>query len=79
MDMDAPPFFIPFNEELYAFIKEKELDKRLGEDWEYLHYNPEEAFKQFLLRGRIVKYRDKKDGEPFRDKPEESYGTSFNT
>ena len=71
MDMDAPPFFIPFNEELYAFIKEKELDKRLGEDWEYLYYNPEEAFKQFLLRGRIVKYRDKKDGEPFRDKPEE--------
>lgn len=71
IDLDAPPFFIPFNEEVYAFIKKKGFDKKLEEDWEYLFYDPEEAFKQILLRGRIVKYRDKKDGEPFRDKPKE--------
>ncbi len=66
MDLDAPPFFIPFNEEVYAFIKKKGFDERLDEDWEYLFYDPKEAFKQLLLRGRIVKYRDKKNGEPFR-------------
>ena len=66
LDFDAPPFFVPLNEEVYAFIKEKGFDKKLGADWEYLRYNPEEAFKQILLRGRIVKYLDKKDGEPFK-------------
>ena len=67
LDFDVPPFFVPFNEEVYAFIKEKGFDKRLEEDWEYLFYNPDDAFKQILKKGRIVKYRDKKGEKPFRE------------
>ena len=68
LDMDAPPFFIPLDEDVYAFMKKKCFDKALGDDWEYLHYNPKDAFGQIYKKGWIAKYRDKKNGEPFRKK-----------
>ena len=67
MDENAPPFFIPFNEDVYAFIKKIGLDKQFGADWAYLFYNPEDAFKQILTKGRILKMRNKKTGEVFVD------------
>ena len=67
MDEDAPPFFIPLNEDVYAFIKKMELDKQLGADWTYLLYNPQDAFEQILTKGRILKMRNKKTGKIFVD------------
>ena len=54
-DMEYPPLFIPMNENLYRAIKAYGLDEKMGEDWEYLQKNSQDAFKQILTKGRIVK------------------------
>ena len=67
LDREMLPFFIPLTEESYALIKSVGIDKQLGGEWAYLFYNPEDAFKQILAKGRIVTMRNKKTGKAFVD------------
>ena len=67
LDMDAPPFFVPLTEEVFSMIKMLHLDNKLGGEWAYLFYNPQDAFKQILTKGRIIKMRNKKTGKLFVD------------
>lgn len=60
-------FFLPMSETLYSAIKAYKLDERMGEGWAYLFYNPQDAFKQILQKGFIVKMRNKKTGKVFVD------------
>ncbi len=65
MDEDLIPFFIPITEDAFAFIKKMGFDSKLGGDWDYLFYHPEDAFKQLVLKGRILTMRNKKTGKLF--------------
>ncbi len=65
-DIDADeqlPFFIPIDEDVYAFMKKHGLDKKMDGYWQYLTYNPEDAVKQILLQGHIVRFYDRKTGK----------------
>ncbi len=66
-DEGSMPFFIPMTEDVFAFIKKMGFEDRVGSDWDYLFYNPEDAFKQLVKYGRIVKLRNKKTGKVFVD------------
>lgn len=67
MDDDLIPFFIPLDEKVFAFMKKTGLDKKMDGNWTYLLYNPENAFKQLVTKGRIVKMYNKKTGKLFVD------------
>lgn len=67
MDDDLVPFFIPLDEKVFAFMKKTGLDKKMDGNWTYLTYNPENAFKQLVTKGRIVKMYNKKTGKLFVD------------
>ncbi len=62
-----PQIFVPISEESFSAIKAFGLGKDFGADWTYLFYNPEDAFKQILTKGRIIKMRNKKTGKVFVD------------
>lgn len=65
MDEDMVPFFIPLDEKVCAFMKKNGLDKKMDGNWTYLTYNPEDAFKQLVTKGRITKMYNKKTGKMF--------------
>ncbi len=67
---NAIPFFVPMNEEVFAFLKATGLDERMDADWLYLLYNPKDAFKQIVKYGRILKMRHKDTGKTFVDEGE---------
>ena len=60
-------FFLTMTEEVYAAICVFGLKERLGSDFLYLTYNPDDAFKQLFRKGRIVEMRNKKTGKLFVD------------
>lgn len=59
---------IPMQEKLFQAICAFGLKEKLDGQWQYLFYNPQDAFKQILKRGRILKMRNKKTGKIFVDK-----------
>lgn len=63
MDEDMIPFFIPLDEKVFAFMRKIGLDQKMDHFWSYLMYNPENAFKQLVTKGRIVKMYNKKTGK----------------
>lgn len=65
MDEDMIPFFIPLDEKVFAFMRKIGLDQKMDHFWSYLMYNPENAFKQLVTKGRIVKMYNKKTGKMF--------------
>ncbi len=65
MDEDMIPFFIPLDEKVVAFMRKIGLDQKMDHFWTYLMYNPENAFKQLVTKGRIVKMYNKKTGKMF--------------
>ena len=60
--------FVEMNEDVYSAVCAFGLDKQFGEGWEYLRYNPEDAFRQLLKRGFIREMYNKKTGKMFVDK-----------
>ena len=66
--MEVPPFFIPMSEELFSAIQAFDLQDKIGVEWLYVQYNPKDAFKQILTRGRILKMRDRKTGKVLTEK-----------
>ncbi len=67
-------FIIPLTEEVFSALEKFELKEKLSADWVYLLYNPEDAFKQILARGRILKMRNKKTGKVFVNEKGELLG-----
>ena len=66
---------LPMSEELFSAIKGFGLDDNIDdENWAYLFYNPEDAFRQILKKGRIVTMRNKKTGKIFVNKDGEFIG-----
>lgn len=65
MDEYMIPFFIPLDEKVFAFMRKIGLDQKMDHFWSYLLYNPENAFKQLVTKGRIVKMYNKKTGKIF--------------
>lgn len=63
-------YFIPMQEKLYQAIRAFQLVDKLDAGWAYLCYNPEDAFKQIIRKGRILVMRNKKTGKPFADRKE---------
>ena len=60
---------MPMSEELFSAIKGFGLDDNIDDgNWTYLFYNPEDAFRQILKKGRIITMRNKKNGEIFVNK-----------
>ena len=60
---------LPMSEKLFSAIKGFGLDDNIDDgNWTYLFYNPEDAFRQILKKGRIYEMRNKKTGEIFVDK-----------
>ena len=60
---------LPMSEELFSAIKGFGLDDNIDDgNWTYLFYNPEDAFRQILKKGRIYEMRNKKTGKIFVDK-----------
>lgn len=72
--MEGCAYFLPMTEELFAAIHAFGLQDKLGSDWDYLLYNPEDAFKQILTKGRIITMRNKKTGKLFVNKYGEFIG-----
>jgi hypothetical protein len=66
--MEVPPFFIPMSEELFSAIQAFDLQDKIGVEWLYVQYNPKDAFKQILTRGRILKMRNRKTGKVLTEK-----------
>ncbi len=58
-------FILPMNEKVYAAMHTFELMDKTAADWAYLHYNPQDAFRQIILHGRILTMRNKKTGKKF--------------
>lgn len=60
---------LPMSEKLFSAIKGFGLDDSIDDgNWTYLFYNPEDAFRQILKKGRIYEMRNKKTGKIFVDK-----------
>ncbi len=59
---------LPMNENVYKAMHTFNLMEKTAADWAYLHYNPQDAFKQIILHGRILTMRNKKTGKKFVDK-----------
>lgn len=62
-DMEYPPLFIPMNEAVYQVIEGYKLYEKIGDEWTYLRENTEDAIKQILAKGRIVRKKLEKTGE----------------
>jgi len=67
---EAEEFFslIPMEEKLFQAICAFGLKEKLDGQWQYLFYNPQDAVKQIMKRGRILEMRNKKTGKLFVDK-----------
>ena len=63
-------FVIPIWEKTYEAMHAFGLIKKTENDWIYLHYNPDDAFKQILNSGRVMKIRDKNTGKIIKDEEE---------
>ncbi len=66
-EAEGGAFIIPMSEEVYSAMHAFGLMERTSADWAYLRYNPQDAFKQILAVGRILKMRDRKTGKVFVD------------
>ena len=67
-------YIIPMQEKLFQAICAFGLKEKLDGQWQYLFYNPQDAFKQILKRGRILEMRNKKTGKIFVDKHGNFFG-----
>ena len=67
-------YFIPMQEKLFQAICAFGLREQLDEQWQYLFYNPRDAFKQIFKKGRIVEMRNKETGERLTDKNANFFG-----
>ncbi len=66
---DMGMVILPMTEGLFAAIRAFGLDeKTFSADWSYLFYNPTDAMKQIVSRGRILTMCNKKTGKIFVDK-----------
>jgi hypothetical protein len=63
-------FVLPMWEKTYAAMHAFGLMQKTEKDWMYLHYNPDDAFKQILRSGRVLKIRDKNTGKVIKDEDE---------
>lgn len=63
-------FVVPINEEVYSAMHAFGLMEKTAYDWVYLRYNPEDAFKQIINTGRVLKLRDKKTGKILKNEEE---------
>ena len=61
--------FVPLYEQVFQAVKAFGLEERIKDgSWDYLFYNPQDAFKQIITKGRILTMRNKKTGKLFVDK-----------
>lgn len=67
--MEDATLILPISEEVFCAIKAFGLEERIKDGaWDYLFYNPQDAFKQIITKGRILTMRNKKTGKLFVDK-----------
>ncbi|MBQ8294934.1 MAG: hypothetical protein IJX87_00710 [Clostridia bacterium] len=66
-DTKPSSFFLPMTEELYGAMLAFGLKEKMAQDFDYLLYNPDDAFRQIFKKGRIVEMRNKKTGKLFVD------------
>ena len=59
------PFVLPMSKPLFTALMQFGLMDKIGVEFEYLFYNPEDAFKQIIEYGRVLHPHDKKDGMTF--------------
>ena len=67
-------YFIPMQEKLFQAICAFRLKEKLDGQWQYLFYNPQDAFKQIFKKGRILEMRDKETGKLLADQSGNSLG-----
>lgn len=67
-------YILPMQEKLFQAICAFGLKEKLDGQWQYIFYNPQDAFKQILTKGRILVMRNKKTGKIFVDKHENFLG-----
>ena len=65
--IESDPLILPMSEALFSAMHTFGVMEKLQADWAYLFYNPQDAFKQILQKGLIVKMRNKKTGKVFVD------------
>ncbi len=58
-------FILPMNEKVYAAMHAFNLMEKTAADWAYLTYNPQDAFRQIILYGRVLTMRNKETGKKF--------------
>ena len=66
-DAEGGAVILPMREELYQAMHAFDLMDRTSADWAYLQYNPKDAFKQILDKGRILVMRNRETGKIFVD------------
>lgn len=58
--------FVPISSDVFRAVKTFGLETYIQDgSWDYLFYNPQDAFKQILTKGRILIMRNKKTGKVF--------------
>lgn len=61
--------FVPISNDVFRAVKTFGLEAYIQDgSWDYLFYNPQDAFKQILTKGRILTMRNKKTGKLFVDR-----------
>ena len=63
-------FILPMNENVYRAMHTFNLMEKTAEDWAYLHYNPQDAFRQIILHGRVLTMHNKETGKKIVDENE---------
>ena len=67
--LEDATLFVPISEKIFYAVKAFGLEERIKDgSWDYLFYNPQDAFKQIITKGRILTMRNKKTGKLFVDK-----------
>ena len=65
--MEDATLIVPISEEVFDAIKAFEIEEYIKDGaWDYLFYNPEDAFKQIITKGRILTMRNKKNRQAVR-------------
>lgn len=60
-------FILPMNENVYRAMHTFNLMEKTAEDWAYLHYNPQDAFRQIILHGRVLTMHNKETSKKIVD------------
>lgn len=67
--MEDATLIVPISEDVFRAVKAFGIEERIKDGaWDYLFYNPKDAFQQIITKGRILTMRNKKTGKLFVDK-----------